>query len=170
MIRDPQIANVANSLSAVGLVLVKSQQVGSGISTVSVTDAFSSKFDHYKVTYIAPTSPTYSPDFLWFHFADVAEYETQAISMAFGSIDPFGDYTNYWYAGYSADNVNYINIDVFNPYSSQPKMMTSTFKISGGLMTAFNSNSTTIPYTGFTIGNLGGDFNGGTICVYGYKN
>ena len=33
-----------------GLVLVKTQTIGSGVSSVTVSDAFSSTFDHYLIT------------------------------------------------------------------------------------------------------------------------
>lgn len=174
--RDPAVAN-ASSLYAkssdVGLKLIKTHAVGTNVPAVTVTGVFSAEFQNYKIMYIAPIDETAAPDYLFFFFGDfiVGEfiYETQGILMQYGSISPAGNFSGEWFAGYGADGVNYMNIDVFNPYTSLPKNMTSTFKVSGGLMTVFNSAASSTSYTDFTIGSFGGAFNGGTIYVYGYE-
>ena len=41
----------ASDMNAVGMWLVKSQTVGSGVSSVTVTGAFSSDYDNYRIVY-----------------------------------------------------------------------------------------------------------------------
>ncbi len=40
----------ASDMNAVGLWLVKSQTIGTGVSSVTVTGAFSANYDRYKIT------------------------------------------------------------------------------------------------------------------------
>ena len=41
----------ASDLNAIGLWLVKSQTVGTGVSSVTVSNAFSADFDNYRIIY-----------------------------------------------------------------------------------------------------------------------
>ena len=51
----------AADMDAVGLWLVKTQTVGTGVSSVTVTGAFSSTYDNYFVTYTGGTGSTQTP-------------------------------------------------------------------------------------------------------------
>ena len=163
----------AQDMNAVGLWLVKSQAVGSGVSSVTVTGAFSADYDNYLVTY---TNGVMSND---------TGIATQLGSTATGyyGVYMYGLYTGglfnapdnnaaeFSYTGGGGSAGVYYNTYISNPF---PATFTRIFSAGVSYSTNFgtyhglqNSNTS---HSSFKIRPLAGTMTGGTIRVYGYRN
>lgn len=156
-----------------GLVLIKSVTIGSGVSSVTVTDAFSSTFKNYQViiTALASSSP-------------------QNLLVQCGSRGTayFGSSTRTLFTSSSVSVINKYNASDFyaGEVSStgnahyemrflQPNELTSTKfdarSFGGGYWVNFGGvNSTVETYTSFTFFPASGTLTGGTLQLYGYNN
>jgi hypothetical protein len=164
----------ATDMNAVGLWLVKSQAVGTGVSSVTVTGAFSAEYDNYRITYTGGVLSTNS-NINMVLGATASGYYNQLIYAAYASTainanvaDNNGVRWNFVGSG----NTNFASlvIDIQNPFATTRTLMTTAYRNetlygSGG---GFLDNTTS--YTAFTLGLGGGTMSGGTIRVYGYRN
>lgn len=157
-----------------GFTLVKSQTVGSAVSSVVVTDAFNSSYDNYRIVFSGGTASN-SP--------------ATDVFMKFGSTTTgYGHMLFYYgYAGGSgylanandssfpyfmvATSNGYASvIDVLTPYAAKNTFVShiggtnGTGRYGGGYI-----NNTT-SYTEFTLTPAAGTLTGGTVKVYGYQN
>jgi hypothetical protein len=167
----------ASDMNAVSGWLVKTQTVGTGVSSVSVTGAFSADYDNYRIIYDGGTSTINGSLSLQlagaatgYYFAVVYNQYTVATALGIGQ----ANVSSYVEAGRMSTQRNSMNIEVFNPFlaaqtgfrSASTDYFTSGFVVTGGGML----NNTT-SYTGFTVLTTGGaTLTGGTIRVYGYRN
>jgi hypothetical protein len=148
--------------------------VNSGISTVSVTNAFNSSYDNYKIMMSKIDIDT-AAAFIFFTLTGVnsgyySVYSYQAASSATPSYNRINNGA-YWVLAYSSrTDDGAVDMTVFNPnrgFRTNATWMASMEDVFGygGGMQANNE-----PYTGFTLNMSSGNFNGGTIRVYGYRN
>lgn len=162
----------ASDMNAIGLWLVKTQTVGSGVSSVTVTGAFSSTYDNYLVTYINGTGGgTYLQMTIgnatsgYYYQLIYANYTSSVVSANV----PDNNAARFTYVG-TANNSTYLEARISAPFLSVPTRIATTYVDStvagqgAGLLN--NSNS----YTSFTITPALGTLTGGTIRVYGYRN
>jgi hypothetical protein len=156
-----------------GLVFVKSQTIGTGVTTVTVNDAFSATFKSYLI-----------------QFTDVNASASGVITFALNGLTT-GYYGNLIYAnhlsgapssaGYNnianvthAGGLNgsnaFLNMTVVNPFLAKTTLMTSDFidTANAGRTQAYQSSNTSA--TGFNIGLTAGTITGGQVTVYGYRN
>ena len=175
---DYQVANQ-------GLVLLKSQTVGSGVSSVTVSDAFSSQYEHYRITYYCSTATTTTRT-MWFRFIDDGGAEITTGYSSANQVFQAGTTTRVATDGYNLSEWNLtawygytdtafsFDGSIYMPYENDHATMQA---VSGG-GTAANVCGGTIRgsmnaqdvYTGFKFGASAGTFTGGTIRVYGYNN
>lgn len=163
--------------NAVGLWLVKTQTVGSAVSSVSVTSAFSSNYDNYRVVYDGGTSSTdaaftvqLGSTATGYHYSIVYQQYNAATPLGVGATNT----TSWPNAGRQSTVRNSLVLDIFAPYLSTYSGIryagvdyaaTSGFIITGGGML----NNTT-SYTDLKINAGSGTISGGTVRVYGYRN
>jgi hypothetical protein len=158
-----------------GLTLVKAQTIGTTVSSVTVTDAFSSTYDQYEImvsggaasatcniqlTLGAAASNYYAAkwgnDYVASNFFDNSQNNTAFINCGIGTT--LGLDTS---------------IQIKEPFAARRTIMTFKFTSpvtsqetqAGG---AFINDTTS--YTAFTLTPSTGTFTGGTIRVYGYQN
>jgi hypothetical protein len=155
-----------------GLTLIKTQTIGTTVSSVTVTDAFSSTYDNYVITIAGGAAST-----------------TQDLNLTFGSTGT----GYYWAAGrffpaggsaamasasntvsfrattYNAGNVT-TKIEVQQPFLSKPTAFQSPSQTTGEVNFYQGILDNTTSYTAFTLTTGGGTLTGGTIRVYGYQN
>jgi hypothetical protein len=162
------------SVPAAGLTLVKSQVVGSAVSNVNVTDAFSTTYDNYKIVYSNGVSSA-SGSILFKLGASSASYYSNELYAVFNSTTvTSSNYSNQstWKAGVStASSATHLNIDLFSPFLSVNTFFTgaSILLTSSGDNGIFGGwHNVAASYTDFTL-SASGTFTGGTIYVYGYK-
>jgi hypothetical protein len=103
-----------------GLQLVKTQTVGSGVGSVSVTDAFSSEWDNYRITYTGGSASVSNTDLsLQLNGATGSNYDVMLVYAAFGatSVSIAGS-TNVYFAwsGQGLSSGNTLMVDLMKPF------------------------------------------------------
>lgn len=165
----------ASDMNAVGLWLVKTQTVGSGVSSVTVTSAFSSNYDAYRITFQGGTTSAGAN--IGFQLAGI----TSSTYQMYGYYGTWGVAT---INGYSpAVSTNWTDLspssttsyawqmDLHNPFLSVAKFGRSWgWSSTSGVHELSLRCTSTSSATGFTLTPLSGTMTGGTIRVYGYKN
>lgn len=161
--------------TAPGLVLVSSTTIGSAVSSVTVTSAFSATYDNYLIKLeggVASTNAglrlTLGATVTGYYFAGVyVQYTATTVGGQFsaGGVN--------WEIGYGSTNALSAEIVLGSPNLAK----VTTFRSRGAdtgttgymnLYDGFLNDST--QYTAFTIATTTGTMTGGTVRVYGYKN
>ena len=162
----------ASDMNGVGLWLVKSQTVGSGVASVTVTSAFSADYDNYLITISGGTGSTSSELRLRFGAAATNykfsfTYTTYASTpLAVGSAAA----TAIDYVGQATSSSIGANIFVQNPFLTEHTFASGacTTELFAGQTSGYLN--TTTSYTDFTVLTGTGTLTGGTIRVYGIRN
>ena len=170
-------ADTNTYLANSGLVFVKSQAVGSGVSSVEVTGAFSSTYDNYKIIYTDGTASTASAQMtVRMGATATSSYETLLTYMAWGFGNVLGASTTgssfFWIGGEKTATNGGPNVTIFelyNPFKSVATMMNSTAYGGAAAGVSYGRLNNTTSYTAFTLLIDTGTFSGGTINVYGYR-
>jgi hypothetical protein len=164
-------ADTNTYLANSGLVFVSSTTVGSAVSSVTVSDAFSATYDNYLIVLSggASTGETNLPLRLG---SKTTNYKAQLIYVNWGStILAVGSSTatSFTYAASSRTNGMQGAITLINPFLAKNTYINSTWQADAD--TGFNTGQTndTTSYTAFTFLVAGGTITGGTITVYGYR-
>jgi hypothetical protein len=164
----------AAAMDSIGLWLVKTQTVGTGVSSVTVTDAFSADYDNYRIVYNGGVMSNSTA---------ISLRLGSNASGVFGSLI-YNDYTtttvvgagdnntaNFTYfGGGDASNAGGI-MDLLGPQKAhRTRVVSGPMHYSNffGTYTAILQNNT--QYTAFTLFPFTGTITGGTIRVYGYRN
>ena len=149
--------------------------VGSAVSSVTVTNAFSASYDNYRITLNGGSSSTNGEVRMILGSTNSGYFQNvvytawnntvQAASTNNGSI--------WTLAGVSDPDGSLVSFDIFNPFLSRRTMCGGPFIGAdadrvGGYMSGYVAN--TVSYTDFTFNLSSGTMTGGTIRVYGYRN
>jgi len=169
----------ATDMNAVGLWLVKSQTVGTGVSSVTVTGAFSADYDNYRIVYSGGVSSALCLMQIYMGASPAANgyYGSRSSTTVGGVFNGTGNINTGDWSFANAVNTNHsvTSFDLYQPFLSartsifsqyvETNAGSSTFGIYGGYL----DNSTS--YTSFTLDPQGANtITGGTIRVYGYRN
>ena len=168
----------ASDMNAVGLWLIKTQTVGNGVSSVTVTGAFSSTYDHYRIIYAGGAASTISSIALQFGPSSVsgfnANYNSVLLYGAYAggaaAVLASANATQFVYAGEGDATTNYVVLDVLNPNNAKNTQITGVLagqNVMGSIGGIQKNNG---QYTQFTLTPGAGTLTGGTIRVYGYRN
>ena len=161
-----------------GLTLIKTQTIGTAVSSVTVSDAFSATYNHYKILVSGgvASSNTY---FRLALGAATTNYYNKVI---------YGVVTNNTVSGigYSSSpgwdlvgctNLSGMlaNIDLYSPFTTTTTNFSAiisetTYDPTNAYGTVAGVHNAATSFTGFTLSPLGGTITGGTIRVYGYAN
>ncbi len=157
------------------LVLISSTTIGSAVSTVTVSDAFSSTYDNYRIIVSGGTGTAGN------------------ITMKFGATTT-GYYTFTTYGAYASDTINVTRqnngsstgtifygaadgldgvVDVRSPNLAKSTCYSGFHVSSDAANPSFIANGVlddNTQYTAFTLTGASGTMTGGTIKVYGYTN
>lgn len=159
-----------------GLTFIKSQTIGSAVSSVTVTDAFSATYDNYLITVNGGNGSTDGGAGLLTLGATTTGYYLSGQYMNYGSATVNG----FNVSNGAAFNSTYFSLNnhsgqitLQNPYlSDQTTFESRLIGVGTGESQAryagFLNNTTS--YTAFTITANTGTMTGGTIRVYGYQN
>ena len=156
-----------------GLRLVKKQTVGSSVSSVAVTSAFSTTYKNYKIIMTGGVCST-TTDMLFSLSGITSGYFTRLQYGSFVNTNVqavnTGTSAQWSWAGGGNTAGQAMDFNLFNPFEARPKWVTSTFiKFDNGDVGMTNGyNNSTTSSTGFTITVGSGTITGGTIYVYGY--
>ena len=157
-----------------GLRLIKKQTIGSGVSSVTVTNAFSATYENYKIVI---SGGVCSGNFLiglklgstatgYYTSRNYSYYANNTVAG-----QGLQNYTSFIFAGMSSTSSLTMDVTLQNPFTSKVTMCNgaaadpSTAGVQW-LHGGFLNNTTS--YTDFDIFSDGGTLTGGTIYVYGY--
>lgn len=167
-----------SDMNAVGLWLVKTQTVGSAVTSVTVTGAFSADYDSYVVNYSGGVGSSAAAGLrIAFNIDTANNYysngQYQTAGLAAVNAVAFGAVTGQITIGYVDTGDFSCNMVINNPN----KALNTTF---WNQFTALGSASrvgfiagwsiATGANTGFTLSPSAGTITGGIIRVYGYRN
>jgi hypothetical protein len=157
-----------------GLQLVKKQDIGTGVTSVVVNDAFSATYDSYKIIVSGgvASGPT---DLILRLGASTTGYYACVLFTLYGagpvdSVKTFNG-TGFPFMGYANTSAINANFELNNPFLSKntafsafaPQMSTANAPLfNGGYHAGADS------FTGFTLIVNTGNLTGGTVRVYGY--
>jgi hypothetical protein len=155
-----------------GLTLVKTQTIGSGVSSVAVTDAFSATYDNYKIVISGGVGST-EAELNMILTGSTSGYYWGEIHTNYSSTSAVngGSNTTKWdYCGAASTNVLAMNMELQNPFLAKYTNFQASIQRAGiqGFCSGYHAVATS--YTGFTIAPFAGTLTGGTIRVYGYAN
>ena len=173
-----EILTAADLNAYAGLVLVKTQTIGTAVASVTVTDAFSSTFDNYRV-YVNNPDASSSQNLLVQVGSKTSGYygsslRTQPTTTTITVVNK--NNAGEWYAGELSTVANsWHEMEFLMPYHPT--------NICGFKATSYGNGYSLIGFTGtvdagaatdqfssFTLFPASGTLTGGTIRVYGYNN
>ena len=160
-----------------GLVLVKTQTIGSAVSSVEVTGAFSSTYDNYKITINGGAISTGNPELslqlgsttTGYYYVNTQRYYTSGG----GENNNASNVASFVGIGNASTDSLFANLELGQPNLAKRTTVSApvtriTTNAFGGNHAGFLDNAT--QYTAFTIIPSSGTMTGGTIRVYGYAN
>ena len=161
--------------TASGLTFIKSTTIGSAVSSVTVTDAFSATYDNYLVTVSGGSGSTSSGAKLTLGATTTGYYLAGAlVNFATGTQTLFGS-SNVasFFSTYFNSNTHSGRLEIQSPNLAKVTTFNTNAisAISGSNIanySGFLDNTTS--YTAFTLTADSGTMTGGTIRVYGYQN
>ncbi len=157
-----------------GLDLIKTQTIGSAVSSVTVSDAFSTTYDNYRII-VSGGAASATPNLDMILGSTTTGYYYGSVYSTFASSTQNGEAGSNqasWLrvAVGSSNGLNGV-IEVFSPFASSrtaANWVTTHQQTSGFVSrgSGFLDNATS--YTAFTLTPNSGTLTGGTIAVYGY--
>jgi hypothetical protein len=166
----------SNFSAAGGLQFVKAQTIGTGVSSVTVTAAFSATYDNYFITVsggvasgdlalnmtLGATATGYA------HASNNIQYGTATTNTATSA-----NTTSFPSTVYCSTNALSGQIFLDNPFATKRTM--ARWQATGSTTAYFTNNgqgflNDATSYTAFTLTTSTGTITGGTIRVYGYAN
>jgi hypothetical protein len=163
----------ASSMNKIGMWLVKTQAIGGGVSSVTVTGAFSADYDNYLITVSGGVNSIdgYTLDLKF--GATVTGYYYSMIYTSWNSVVQAAggaDTNRIDYVGQSGTGGVNAFIEVNSPFLTKNTTVRASIPNStfyGGTSNGILKNTTS--YTSFILGTTAGTMTGGTIRVYGYR-
>ena len=163
-----------------GLELIKTQTIGSAVSNVVITDAFSSTYENYRITVTVESNSNTNNSLglrlrnssgtdsssNYFYAWVYGNPSTGGVSAAGNSSGSFFDYT----VNFSGTSGAASSFDLFRPfYTTETTIVGMSPR--GDLVGSLGGiHKLAASYPSFNLISGGGTFTGGTIRVYGYRN
>jgi hypothetical protein len=162
----------AAQMNAVGLWLVKSQTIGTGVTSVTVTGAFSADYDNYRIVISGGTASTAANLLMGLGssvtgYYGLLQYGTYAGSAYTAATN--NNSTQWDFVGYC--NTNYVGaaFDLIAPFTTRwTQILNAGWTPSTASGTFQGIHQVATSYTSFTIASAAA-MTGGTISVYGYR-
>jgi hypothetical protein len=165
---------VADTDQPPGLQLVKTQTVGTAVSSVQVTGAFSADYDNYRITYTGGVGSTSTFIRVTLGGSTTAYYNTLVygtFSSALINANVNDNNAAQWsYVGAGTTDFARLSMELQNPFLTTRTFLSAAYSDAGnaGSSNGYLGNNTS--HTAFTITPASGTLTGGTIRVYGYRN
>ena len=169
------VLTAADLNASSGLVHVKHQTIGAGVSSVTVSDAFSSTFYNYRVIMSSMLTSSLTGLNMRFGIATSSYFWnrlTVFVNNATGLSNSFNGYNDskILVGAGGTSRQGYVSLDIYAPAVARRTGLGGTFYGSGynGFVNAEHGSDSA--HTSFTVYPSSGVFNGGEIYVYGYNN
>ena len=163
----------ASDLNAIGLWLVKSQTVGSGVASVTITSCFDANYDSYRIIFQGGSSSTGANLSVQLSGITSASYQQYGYYGAWGTaaLNAYGPAAATSWSDITPTQTPYSwQMDLHSPFLAAAKYGRSVGWSANGVHEFALRCSSATSATGFTIAPLSGTITGGTIRVYGYRN
>ena len=165
----------AAQMDAIGLWLVKTQTVGTGVSSVAVTSAFTADFANYRIIYSGGTMTALDQMAIQLGSSTTAYYGTLIYASATAGVAAVATNNNNvradWIGGASANQAAHASVDLFSPnLAAYTKIRNGQYAAGDNFGTYNGEHRVATAYTGFTLFTGSGTMTGGTIRVYGYRD
>jgi len=167
----------ASDMNAVGLWLIRSQTVGSGVGSVTLSNVFSADYDNYRIIYSGGTLST--ADTLPIQLQNSGGTSTTQYYTAYsGLVWTSGAAATYrdnngpsWFVGGGGDT-GYVNIcvDILQPFGTRFTTINGTYIGTDNAGAFAGIHRVSASYTNLVIDPATATMTGGTIRVYGYRN
>ena len=164
----------ATATAVSGLTLIKTQTIGTAVSSVTVTDAFSATYDAYKIQITGGTGS--NNEVLSFQLSGgTTAYYAGGAGVAYSTGTVTGrtsnNASNILRGGmsYGANGLMF-DCDIVNPYLAKYTMFTFAYPYEDEASYTVGVHKAATSYTGFVINSNSVTMTGGTIRVYGYLN
>jgi len=159
-------------LANAGLVFVKSQTIGSAVSSVTVSDAFSATYDAYKIVVTGGTPSANSFIKLALGSSTTGYYQARN-GLEFGTgarSDGVDNNTSAWTAtGAALTNGLGAEINLINPNLAKYTYTSSFYSSASGAVNVSGVHQVATAFTSFVISPVSGTWTGGTVVVYGFR-
>lgn len=156
-----------------GLVFIKSQTIGTSVSTVVVDNAFSATYDNYRVFVTGGTNSVDAQKLtLRLGAATTAYYGgTTNVTFSTGSQAIIWDNNTSQFvtAGFTRTDQKTMDLEIIHPFLPIATKIRGGYftNVGAGTISGMQIDSTS--FTSFTVGIASGTMTGGTISVYGYR-
>jgi hypothetical protein len=157
-----------------GLRLIKKQTIGSGVSSVNVTSAFSATYENYKIVISGGACSSDCYLGIKLGASTTAYYEFMIYGSFAGSTVSGANINNgsTWIYSGNGDSAGalYLNADIIGPQLAKYTRYGTNIAYQSGTGSGNSSgvHRVATSYTDFTIAPNTGTLTGGTIYVYGY--
>jgi len=162
----------AADMNAVGLWLVKTQTIGTGVTSVTVSGAFSATYNNYKILIDGGSAST-NANLILTLGSKTSNYRSNLIYSSWTTnIQAIGSTTatGMIYAGNISPSGQFLNVELISPFLSTNTFSTGHWSSSNDTGVSQMQTNDTTSYTAFTLTCGAGNMTGGTIRVYGYRN
>jgi hypothetical protein len=162
--------------NAPGLELITTQTIGSAVSSVTVSNCFSSGFARYKITVSGGVASATMDIQMTLGSANTGYYGFLTYgSYSSNTVNGYGqNNAAFWgYVGAGTTDALHGNCEVDNPFDTKRSFVTAQTAVgvttsAASTFSGYLNNNTS--YSSFTLTASTGTMTGGTIRVYGYKN
>jgi hypothetical protein len=166
-------ADTNTYLANSGLVYIKQQTVGSGVGSVTVSSAFSSTYDNYKIIYSGGTGSTSAALQLNLGSTITGYYGALIYGTSAGGGPTTAGYNNAatWThsAGCTATGIA-ADMDLIAPFLAvRTRLCNASYMDDSAFGTTNGALADTTSYTAFTFTPTGGTLTGGVIYIFGYR-
>jgi hypothetical protein len=152
------------------LTLIKSQVIGTTVSSVNVTGAFSASYPAYKIIISggvksggSSTTLKLGASTTQYYFSGLLmSYSTGSTSALHGS-----NQASFAYAGFGSTDIHIFDVDLINAGTADYTIFASKYTAIADATYQQGIHQVATAYTDFTIA-TSGTMTGGTIYVYGY--
>ena len=168
----------AAAMDSIGLWLVKTQTIGSAVSSVTVTNAFSATYDSYRII-VNTTGSNNAALYATLGNAGVFSatgYNSSLVYLVAGTpgtqeASTLNGVQFTWLGGGTANQAQTGQFDIHNPFQAKyTKISFGAYADNNAYGTMNGEHKVATSYADIKLFNGTGTITGGTIRVYGYRN
>ena len=164
----------AAAMDSIGMWLVKTQTIGTGVSSVTMTGVFSANYENYKIV-VSGGIVSIGTNYRMYlgGGSNGNYYGTQYFDLASGGGTGVNRVNagNSWYIGAVASTISgQLSLEMSNPFVASRTSFSGTYAGNNYVGWSGGQLADATQYTSLTIIADGATMTGGIIRVYGYRN
>lgn len=164
----------ASSMNAIGMWLVKTQSVGSNVTSVTVNSAFSANYDNYLILYSGGTGSASGSIGIQLGASATSYYGFLAYGDSSSNTILGAGRSNQtqmnWIGGHIAGQASYATVQIMNPFkAAYTRFANGVYQSANAYGTMQGEHRVATSYSGFTLLPENGTISLGSIYVYGYR-